>query len=457
MRSKPSDVICWATSESTLFTGIEHGLDPFQRDGRAGLQKWPPLQLASFPIAAKVHGMRQDFLFFQPRGSSRLAGIDNAMQRPIGTSPPAAARASVRPGLVAADAAPPVPAHDAVELGGADDAKFQKMKRLGTDSSLLILGDVPAGISVAVGLNALPALTPFSPIINAVNALTGYLGLASDLSVARDCISNPDAKRLDKIVDAAHIGSDLINTGSSMVPLFTSLSNPIALGIFVGGQAFGATCDLAKLVWDYKRGGEQSSRSDANEPHRLILDKFEEKAGRIPMLVGAVAANSLAFPNSAVGVMSTALAAPLAAIGGAFGCVYGFTQVKKAGQLSKQLLELKAQGVEQFDMPRWSRGAIQTHTVNIDQAIGQVKRGRLGGLGQLLGSGMLMAAGCTGFAPLAVAGLVVSTAVGLAAVGCELYARRQSLKDSLSEGWHKVQARFKTPVAAASPQGLEEH
>lgn len=339
---------------------------------------------------------------------------------------------------------------DSVDTGPPveGDARFQKMKRLGTDGSLLLLGDVPAGISIAVGLDALPALTPFSPYINAFNALTGYLGLASDLSVARDCISNPEAKKMDKIVDAAHIGSDLINTGSSMIPLFTSLSNPIALGIFVGGQAFGALCDVAKLAWDAKRGGEQSSRSDAHQPHRLVLDEFEKKAGRLPMLVGAVAANSMAFPSSALGGMSAALAAPLAAIGGAFGCVYGFTQFKKAGQLQEQLQGLKAQGVERFDMPRWSRGQVQNTTIHTQEAIAQVKRQRWGGAGQMLGSAMLMAAGCTGFAPLALAGLAVSTVVGLAAVGTEGYVHRHQLKESLLHGWDTVKHR----LGLGSPQ-----
>lgn len=338
----------------------------------------------------------------------------------------------------------PEPTDSTTTGASKSDAEFQKMKRLGTNATLVFLGDVPAGLSVAVGLNMLPGLTPLEPVINAFNALTGYIGLASDLSVARDCISNPEAKKIDQIVDAAHIGTDLINTGASMVPLFTSLSNPIAMGVFIGGQAFGAAADVAKSVWDWKRGGTQSSRSDSDQPHRLVLDNFEKKMGRLPFLLGTLAANSMAFSGNGAGhIISAALAQPLTAVGGAFGGVYGFTQVKKSRQLLKKLKDIKAQGIEDFDMPRWSRNNVKHFNVHVDTAIAQVKRKELAGWGQLTGSALLMAAGCSGFAPLAVAGLLVSTAVGVAAVGTELVVNRKKIKEDLVVGAQLAKEKVK--------------
>ena len=321
------------------------------------------------------------------------------------------------------------------------DAQYQKYKRMGTDATLLALGDIPAGVSIAVGLNMLPGLNPYSDVINAVNALTGYLGLASDLSVARDCISNPDAGKLDKAVDAAHIGTAFISTGSSMVPLLASLNNPVAMGVFVGGQVLGTVADAAKAVWDYKRGGHQSSRHDANKPERLVLDNFEKKMARIPLLVGTLAAENLAFPH-AVHFISATLAAPLTAMGGACGAVYGFTQARKSSQLGEQLQNLKAQGVTEFEMPSWSRKGLKTYTVTMDEAISTVKRRQIFGWGQVAGSALLMAAGCISCPPLAVAGLVMSTAVGVSAIGSELYANRAQLKDKVREGWEQAKERI---------------
>lgn len=331
-------------------------------------------------------------------------------------------------------------AGQAGQVSQSSDASFQKYKRLGTNASLLVLGDVPAGISVAVGLDALPALTPYSPVINAVNSLTGYLGLASDISVARDCLNNPDASRVDKLVDAAHIGSDLINTGSSMVPLFTSLNNPIALGIFIGGQAFGAVCDMAKTAWDLKRGGGQSARSDADQPQRLVLDAFEQKAGRLPVLVGAIAANSIAFP-SAHHVISMTAAAPLSAIGGAFGAVYGYTQIKKANEMRGLLEQIKAEGVDNFEMPHWEGSNLKTTTVKVDKAIAETKLSKWAGIGQTFGSALLMAAGCTACPPLAIAGLIVTTGTGVAATATHLYLNREEVKEKVTSAYHTVQEK----------------
>ena len=60
-------------------------------------------------------------------------------------------------------------------------------------------------------------------------------------------------------MDVAHlVAGDILSTVASMTPLVFPLSNPLAMGFFVGGQAVGIGLDIAKTVYDFKRKGQQS-------------------------------------------------------------------------------------------------------------------------------------------------------------------------------------------------------
>ncbi|MBM3464297.1 MAG: hypothetical protein FJX76_19550 [Armatimonadetes bacterium] len=341
-------------------------------------------------------------------------------------------------------AAPPAvlaPPSDTVQLAADDDmAAYQKKKRFLTDLTLLAAGDVPAMISIGANFGWLPIPSPLLAPLNAFNAMTGALGLASDLSVVRDCVNNPDVSLKDKIVDIAHLGNDFINTGASMVPLFMSIPGPLSVAgmIFAGGQVLGALGDGAKLLWDKHRGGEQSASADANEPRRLVMDRFEKRMGQIPMLLGCLGSQSLLAPTTAI---PAALAGTMVTFGGAFGVVYGFTQVRKSTQLLKELEKMKAQGVTRFSLPQWTGSGLKTRSMRMDTAITRVNRTKWLGAGQMAASGALIAAGCLGMPALLVTAIAASTVLGAATMISEMHGKHRHLRHRIRHAKGAVQDR----------------
>lgn len=321
----------------------------------------------------------------------------------------------------------------------SQSADYEKKKRFATDLGLLAAGDVPAMISIGANFGWLPIPSPLLAPLNAFNAMTGALGIASDISVVRDCVTNPNVPLKDKIVDVAHIGNDFINTGASMVPLFVDVPGPLSVAgaIFMGGQLLGAAGDVAKLLWDRHRGGEQSAHADGDQPRKLILDRFERRMGQIPMLAASIGSHSL-LTNGAAIAIPAALAGIMVSFGGAFGVVYGFTQIRKSKQLLGQLHEMKARGVQKFNLPQPTRRGIETRKLNVDTAIKRVERQRWLGIGQTAASATLIAAGCFTSPALLVAGIAASTVFGVASMALQIHASRHQIHRAITHARHEI-------------------
>jgi len=358
-------------------------------------------------------------------------------------------QASAAPAAIPAQApaAPEPPPADSVQISSGDKASesadYEKKKRFVTDLGLLAAGDIPAMVSIGANFGWLPVPAPFLAPLNAFNAMTGALGIASDISVVRDCVTNPDVPLKDKLVDVAHIGNDLINTGASMVPLFVTIPGPLSVAgaVFAGGQILGALGDGAKLLWDKHRGGEQSAHADGDQPRKLIMDRFERRMGQIPMLLATLGSHSM-LTNGAGLALPAALAGTMVTFGGAFGVVYGMTQVRKSKQLLGQLETLKAEGVRRFDMPQWTGRGLKTSKLNVDTAITRVKRQKWLGIGQTAASASLIVAGVMASPTLLVCGIAASTAFGLASAALQISANRRQI----SYQAHKALAHAKQEV-----------
>jgi hypothetical protein len=129
----------------------------------------------------------------------------------------------------------------------------------------LLGGDLPALLSIAANLGPLPKWAKtVVPGLNALNTFTGVASVVLDARETYYCLKNSRASRTDKLMDIQHLViGDGVATIASAVPLFFSLSNPWAMGLFVGGQVLGAASDLGKTYYDIKRQGQQSARPNA--------------------------------------------------------------------------------------------------------------------------------------------------------------------------------------------------
>ena len=321
---------------------------------------------------------------------------------------------------------PPQTPHDGGQ--GTSMRDFQRAKRFFTDAALLVAGDVPAAITIAANLRWLPIPPPVLGPLNAFNALTGALGLASEASTLRDCLTNPEATRTDKAVDAAHFANSLVNTGASMIPLFVDVvgsHSPAAIAS-AAGQMLGTLGDVAKLAWDAHRGGGQSAQRDADEPRKLIMDRFEKCMGRVPMALANVGTTVL-LGTGAAGAAGAAAAASVS-FGGAFAAVYGVTQARKSHQLRAEIATAKRDGQVVYDMPRERGGAVTLERLPIDRALASATRAEIAGIAQATASSVLVGAGVMSSAPLAIAGLTASSTFAVAAVATEMAARRADAK-----------------------------
>jgi hypothetical protein len=141
--------------------------------------------------------------------------------------------------------------------------KLEKGARYLNDVAIHLIGsDLPALASIVANLVDLPRwAAPLLGWFNAINSVTGWVSIALDGRETVGCLRNPQSTRTDKLVDVVHLlAGDGISTAASMVPFFAALTNPVALGLFVGGQVLGLGLDLAKTVYDIKRQGQQSAR-----------------------------------------------------------------------------------------------------------------------------------------------------------------------------------------------------
>lgn len=308
--------------------------------------------------------------------------------------------------------------------------KFEKGYRIFNAACIqLVLGDGPAVLTMAANTIALPpAVAPFLNVINAVNAATGYIGIAADLRVNYDAMKNPNATKIDRIVDWGHfVIGDLVNTGASMVPLFTTLANPVAYGVFMGGQAVGMLFDAGKLMYDIKREGQQSALPDAKSPKRLILDRVEKTFGTLSQTLGFFSLETMVLPKMSFG-LPMMIAQPLATIGGAFGFVGALNQIKKSNDLKKHYEHEKHHGVTQTEFPVLTRNkGLQMKPMSVDEAIKSAKRNYWMGVAQAGSSGLMMAAGVTAMHGLAVASLVAAGATAVTGIALHLISKRDEI------------------------------
>ncbi len=343
----------------------------------------------------------------------------------------------------------------------AGDIAYQRRKRLITYGSMMF-GDATALATIGVDFGMLPCPSGLVLPLNLVNALTGAIGIAQNLSAVRDALTTPDATPQQKRMEKLELASNIFNTAGSMVPTLLGITGTIAplsaVGIaFAGPQIISSIGDIAKAIYDKKQGGTQSGHADGDQPHKLVMDHFEKLMGRNSVLAGTLGAQATAFPHSAIGALLPAVLVPtLTSFGGAIGGVYAFTQVKKSKQFLELLKDAKAHGIDEFRLPDASgkpqeidgqpaRGRV----LRTDDVIAELNRRKWGGYGQMAASALLVAAGCTAgmplAAPLAMAGLGLSVAVAMAAVTAEVIAHRHEIAD----GAKKLVAAAGEKVVAA--------
>ncbi|MBS2034272.1 hypothetical protein JST97_04760 [bacterium] len=132
-----------------------------------------------------------------------------------------------------------------------------------TNNLVLHLGvsDAPAIMSIAANYGVLPpSMNGVLAVFNTLNTATGVIAIAADIRETRGTFKNPKATKLDRTMDMVHLlAGDVVSTAASMLPLVTSLQNPIAMTAFVGGQLLGVALDTSKTVYDFKRKGQQSA------------------------------------------------------------------------------------------------------------------------------------------------------------------------------------------------------
>lgn len=170
-------------------------------------------------------------------------------------SVPISRQLTTRP-LVSAEESVPEP-QDTVHIHRGEQAARY------TNNLLLHLGvsDAPAVMSIAANYGVLPpSMNGVLAVFNTINTATGVIAIAADIRETTKTYKNPNATKLDRRMDMVHLlAGDVVSTAASMVPLFTSLQNPIAMTAFVGGQLLGVALDTTKTVYDFKRKGQQSA------------------------------------------------------------------------------------------------------------------------------------------------------------------------------------------------------
>ena len=122
-----------------------------------------------------------------------------------------------------------------------------------------LLADVKTAGTITANLVKLPpSLNKYLGPSNGINVAAGVVSTAFDLYSAKKVFDNPAATHKDKVVDIVHIAlSDVLATAAGSLPLFTSIHNPIAMSIYVGGQALGIGCDIYKTAYDLKSHNRQ--------------------------------------------------------------------------------------------------------------------------------------------------------------------------------------------------------
>jgi hypothetical protein len=289
-------------------------------------------------------------------------------------------------------------------------------------------------------------------MVNIANAASGYGGLAMDGPQAYACLKNPKASFKDKAVDVGHVGTDVLNTFGSMVPLLMPLTGPVAWGLFVGLQCFGIGCDLYKTRRDFKVGGEQSSPPDAASPQHMTLQTFEKRLKNWSGTMGAVGTESMLRPGSVFSLPGI-WGGITAGMGGTIMAASCYNDIKKGRDLVKLMKELKTEGIESMDMPRHTKNGIVHDRARIDDVIKSthVREGiaAVQGTSGLLMLGATVAAAAPGMAALAPAIGVAALAVGgvafAATIGQALYKRRHDIAHALSKALHVSHRRRSTP------------
>ncbi len=359
--------------------------------------------------------------------NSRLAALLRKSPKPLAVMGPQSGAASAPPA-----AAPPAAAPqqvDSVEAGLHPINKFEKGYRLWNAGGIqLALGDFPAVVSMVANSVNMPWLSPFLGVVNTINAATGYIGINADLRVNYDALKNPHATKLDKFIDWSHfVVGDLINTGASMVPLFVSMSNPLAYGIFMGGQGVGIAADIAKFYWDKHRNGQQSALPDANAPHRMVLDPIESGFNRLAHGVSLLGSEAMLIGH----FLSPVVAGVTAGFGGAMSVIGGANQLKKSRDYTKRLEAEQKQGATKTEFPLWTKQGLLHKDVPIEEALKITRQRKWASAAQILaGTAVLVAS--VAAAPLAVGiglGLTVATAVGGAVVDVRAQRRLSQYED----------------------------
>ncbi|MHB2020184.1 MAG: hypothetical protein ACYCW6_24885 [Candidatus Xenobia bacterium] len=319
-------------------------------------------------------------------------------------------------------------AREQPETEKAEVNQFEKYYRLINSIGVQFVGgDVPAGVSIWANTPAFPApLQPLVGIINLANAVTGYYGIAMDMRVNHACQLNPKATPLDHKVDQSHfLVGDLLNTGASMIPLFVSGSaplmtaHPLLFAIFAGGQAIGASADFAKIFYDWCRQGQQSALDKSNL-HYLVVDRFEQRVSNLAQTAGLLSLESTVFPTAML-ALPPVLAGTLMTVGGSFGSVFAYNQIKKGKDLQRALTGMKQDGVKTLDLPQADGG---TRQVDVDTALARAHSMQRWGVAQEATSLMMVAAGVPGLHFMAIPALLGTVGVSLAATARALWARR---------------------------------
>jgi len=130
--------------------------------------------------------------------------------------------------------------------------------RFGRDA-VSLLNDVKTAGVCAANLVKLPScIRHYLGACNAGSLIGGAVGLGVDIFGARKVFEDPTSTRHDKLVDVAHmVLSDVVGTACGAIPLIASLTNPVMLALFIGGQAVAVASDIYKAVHDIKRERER--------------------------------------------------------------------------------------------------------------------------------------------------------------------------------------------------------
>ena len=131
----------------------------------------------------------------------------------------------------------------------------------------LLVSDVPSVVTTAANYTPMPkSWSPALAAFNVINIATSGIALAADLRETHGTLKNPDASKLDKVLDVSHlVASDVVGTASGFIPFFANVHHPLAGALFIGGQALIVATDLAKAAYDIHRKGQQSVHHPVEE------------------------------------------------------------------------------------------------------------------------------------------------------------------------------------------------